>query len=620
MKSKHIYTLNIIFLSGLLVLSKYLISYLLNYEEDLFFKIFRLAEEDFESYALITESLTHFSLKTNFSNTIISEKIIGFPFLSLIWHSILFKFFSYYSFIILEFIFYFFIIFLLFKIFFLIKKNYTIAFFSIILLLFIIELLILLSNSNILTIYTTNFFYKILLPLNEFYGQRFPHPLVTSVYLFSFIYIVAKTNKINEIHIKPKYAYWLGVCSIFLINSFFFHFIKASIFIFIFFIVKYKSLFFEVLKKNLNSLAIYLFLLLIGFSILFLQLHYAEPDYLIRIGIYEINFNDKIFLLKVLLKKLFQIEILIIIFLSFIARYNYKKLNIKGDDIANYDLLFLFFISSLLSPYIFIIITDKFTHIHYFWSAIKFSGFLFIFAIIIKILINFKFNFKILSFNLSLILIILNFYNNYAKQKNSNNQLINDRNEVQLFLDKKEYKNTEKTLLSEDYIAMHLWLKLKNNNIMRTEGFVSSYSDEIIENIIFTYFKIINIDNSIFKKILDENEDTKFKRNNFAATFNYKYSVNSIRHKKQIEDEYSLKIQKRINKLSPLVQWHLFIPNSDKKRLLKKYKNFTFNKQLMPDIIILKKSSSDKKIKASLKKFNYEETFSNNSFTINEKF
>ena len=107
-------------------------------------------------------------------------------------------------------------------------------------------------------------------------------------------------------------------------------------------------------------------------------------------------------------------------------------------------------------------------------------------------------------FNLCLLLIIINFYNNFSLQKKSDNKLINDRNEVRIFLDKKQYKNTDKLLFSNDYVSMHLWLKLKNYNIIRTEGFVSSYSDEIIENLIFNYFKMINIDQVAFKKILDE--------------------------------------------------------------------------------------------------------------------
>ena len=619
MKSKNIYVFNILLISGLLVLSKYIVSYALNYEEDLFFKIFRLAYEDFESYALISESLSRLSLKTNISNIIISENIIGFPFLSLIWHSIFFKLFNYYSFIILEVIFYFLIIFLLFKIFFLIKKNNSVAFFSTIFLLLILETLILLSSNDNFNFFISNISFKFLLPLSEFYGQRFPHPLVTSVYFFSFMYIVAKINITDNFHIKKKYAFWLGVCSIFLINSFFHHFVKASLFVLVFFIVKYKLLFFELLKKNLKSLIIYLILLIFGFSILLLQLYFAEPDYFVRIGVNEINLDEKIYLLKILLKKLLQLEILTIIFFCFFVRYNYKLFYIYEKDVSNYDLLFLFFVSSLLSPYIFVIVAPKFTHVYYFWSAIKFSGFLFLFAIIIKVLINLKLNIdnKILLFNLCLLLIIINFYNNFSLQKKSDNKLINDRNEVQIFLDKKQYKNTDKLLFSNDYVSMHLWLKLKNYNIIRTEGFVSSYSDEIIENLIFNYFKMINIDQVAFKKILDENEETKFKRNNFAAIFNVKYSVNSVLHKKPIEEEYSLNIQERIKKLSPLVQWHLFFSNSEKGRLLKKYQNFKINKKLMPDIIILKKKKY-KNIKSSLQALNYLETFSNASFSIYE--
>ena len=222
MKVANIYNFKILLISALLVLLKYFVSYFLNYEEDLFFKILRHADSDFETYALITESLSRLDLKTDWSNVLISKKIIGFPFLALIWHAIFFNFFSYYGFIILEVIFYFLITFIIFKIFHLIKKNYEIAFFSIILLFLAIELLTFLSRVNDVNFYISNFFYVLLLPLNEFYGQRFPHPLVTSVYLFSFIYIVAKINKKNELYVETKYAYLLGLSSIFMINSFFF--------------------------------------------------------------------------------------------------------------------------------------------------------------------------------------------------------------------------------------------------------------------------------------------------------------------------------------------------------------------------------------------------------------
>ena len=119
--------------------------------------------------------------------------------------------------------------------------------------------------------------------------------------------------------------------------------------------------------------------------------------------------------------------------------------------------------------------------------------------------------------------------------------------------------------------------------------------------------------------MLIQYEDSKeFHRNNFAQAFSYKYSVNSIRHKKPIEIEYSSLLKNRIMQTSPLILWHTFVSNSEKNRLLKKYKNFKINKKIMPDIIIIKNSSNNKILKESLKTLNYQETFSNQSFFVNE--
>tara|TARA_B110000259_G_scaffold171675_1_gene203380 strand:+ start:1890 stop:3761 length:1872 start_codon:yes stop_codon:yes gene_type:complete len=610
--------LKVLFVSALLVLIKYAVSYFFNYEEDLFFKIIRLADSDFETYAMIVESLSRLDLKTNWSSALISKNIIGFPFLALIWHSILFNISNYYSFIILEPVFYFLIIFLIFKIFFFIQDSYKIAFLSTILLLLFIEILTFLSNLNTLSFEVTNFFYVLLLPLAEFYGQRFPHPLVTSVYLLAFIFIVAKINRSNNLLIKPKYVYLIGLISIFLINSFFFHFVKASIFIFIFSIFRYKKKFFRMLRVNLLSIFIYCLFLLVGFAILLIQLNFAGDDYSSRLGVYNIDLNDKLIILKVLLKKLYQVEIILLIFLSSIARYNYKRLGIIGNDIFKYDILFIFFISCLLSPYIFIILTTTSIYLYYFWSAVKFSGFLFLFAITIKIFFNFKLklNIKFLSSLFLTILILLNLYNNILKQKDFDYSKINDRNDIQKFLENEKYIDSKIVLLSDDYSIMHLWLKLKNKHLIMTHGFVSSYSDELLENMKFNNLKMMNVSLLSFKNLLFENENTQTNRNNFATTFGYKYSVNSIRHNKPIQNEYSPKLQQRILKISPLVQWHQFFSNSEKERLIEKYRNFKLNKQLIPQLLILKTSSLNELSRDNLIALNYREIFSNQTFII----
>ena len=150
----------------------------------------------------------------------------------------------------LEVIFYFLLLLLLFKIFYVINKNYDYAFIIIISLLLILEILIFFINSELALF--SKISYKIFLPLHEFYGQRFPKPLVTSIYLFTFIYIVAKFNSTNNVLFKPKYAFWLGICSIFLINSFFFHFVKVSIFLVIFFLYKFKFSILKILRKKFS--------------------------------------------------------------------------------------------------------------------------------------------------------------------------------------------------------------------------------------------------------------------------------------------------------------------------------------------------------------------------------
>ena len=103
--------LQILLISLFLILSKYAISYFYIFDEDLLLKILRL--EDIE-YLFIVESFSRMDLKTDWSEIHKAQGIIGFPVFSVIWHSILFIFFKYYSLIILGLIFLFIIYLLIF--------------------------------------------------------------------------------------------------------------------------------------------------------------------------------------------------------------------------------------------------------------------------------------------------------------------------------------------------------------------------------------------------------------------------------------------------------------------------------------------------------------------------
>ena len=94
----------------------------INKEDFLITKIL-LETSDIQYYPLV-ETLSRFDFFPSFNSYFIAKKIITFPFLSIIWHAILFKFFGYYSFIILEFFFKFLVFVVLYKIF----KKFVIIF------------------------------------------------------------------------------------------------------------------------------------------------------------------------------------------------------------------------------------------------------------------------------------------------------------------------------------------------------------------------------------------------------------------------------------------------------------------------------------------------------------
>ena len=93
---------------------------------------------------------------------------------------------------------------------------------------------------------------------------------------------------------------------------------------------EHKLKIFKILKKNISKifLGILIFLvLIIPFSILIM---YSNPDYMQRMGVYDVAFDDKIFLLKHYLEKLLKIKLIffyIFLTLSYFFMKKFKKNN-----------------------------------------------------------------------------------------------------------------------------------------------------------------------------------------------------------------------------------------------------------------------------------------------------
>ena len=94
-----------------------------------------------------------------------------------------------------------------------------------------------------------------------------------------------------------------------------------------------------------------------------------------------------------------------------------------------------------MSPFLFVILTHTSIYIYYFWSAVKFSGFLYLFLILMRVFTfkKIKFNLRVFSALFVIFLIFLNFYNNYHKQLKNNYLVDENRQEIKEFLIKKKF-------------------------------------------------------------------------------------------------------------------------------------------------------------------------------------
>ena len=205
----------IFFLSLILFTFKWFLSYWNYGFENIFAKFIFNPSGDYSYYPFI-KNLAEFNFSEGYSPIFNNLKMIGFPFLVSIIHAIFYLVFDLYGIILLEIIF----IFLFLLIFFLIFKelefsNRQSVFFSF-LFYSIPQILFFLNDFSIPYIFNLKQLYS------SFYSLRFPRPLVTNLFFFSFLFFVIKFYKSKEINYSKKYLYFSGIFIGLQLNSFFF--------------------------------------------------------------------------------------------------------------------------------------------------------------------------------------------------------------------------------------------------------------------------------------------------------------------------------------------------------------------------------------------------------------
>lgn len=567
---------------------KYLYS-LVHFKEDYLITKVLIETGDIQYYPLV-KSLSQFEFNPTYSNYFVSNKIITFPYFSLIWHSILFKFLGYYSFFILEFIFIFLTYVILYKIF---KKFEISDLFSIFFGLLILSLP---SLTNFFEPLNIKYFELINQLIKRNFGSIFPRPLVAFFYLYLFLYflICFHVNK-KSIFILP-----LSIMLFLMANSFYIYFLTSFFLLLFSLIVVLKKNIVNFIKVNNKVFFLSFIIILSGLFLIFFQNLFGEPDYSNRLGFTKILLYEKIFLLKYFLKSLLRLEIIFLISLVLILNLNVKKI---FTNIKVYNLLiifFNFFICSLIVPFIFVIISPVIIHIYQFFDFIILTSFFYILLFFINFFYekfkNFfyqKFLINILCFSL---LILTFFYhkNNaiYPIVKQDTVYTLNriEVNLINKFLLENNYKKSDKLLFTNDNIVINLWLFNQNKFLSVPESFANSLNDNQIEQSLFTVFRSLDLNENDFKKYLDlKNSNDR----NFFSTFFYgsKYQANLFKKFSDIND-YLPEDRIKILNASPLRSHSNFLPENVKSEILLRYKKYKLlNYENIPNLIILNKNA-----------------------------
>ena len=237
---------------------------------------------------------------------------------------------------------------------------------------------------------------------------------------------------------------------------------------------------------------------------LILNINFAEKDFLQRTGLLDLDFERKKILLKYSFKKFLDLKFLILIIFSIILYYFINNKENKNAFSGNTLFIFLF-LSSIISPIIFIILSPSyFSNFYFFYNLIIIIFFLLIFFVFLKFLqINLlnKLPNKVFKF-LLIILIFLIFSSNFYGVRNNyfSNQLsykvFKTRSEINSIVNiiyKEGFDLSKSTLLTFDNKIM-VWSILKDIKYLSVaNGLFTPKKNEMIENDLIGSFKFLRL-------------------------------------------------------------------------------------------------------------------------------
>ena len=592
----------LLLISSVIFTSKWFFSFYF-FNDSIDIKIIFDAEIDGYFYYYYTKYIAELNFVDLFTNNL-GNSVAGQAFSSLLLHSILLKFFGFYGLLIGDFICIFLFLFIFYKICCLL--NFTNLFcISMPLLVFCIPLIIGISFLNE---------FSILQNFKQIYNLRYPNPMVSNLFLFLFIYFLLNMDKNYVLSFKNMVI--LSIILSITFCSYFYYFIAEVITFFLFILYKENSRFFLQFGKKIILLLFSLFVFFIISSPFILILINAEPDYMERVGSLIVNDNQKKLLLNHFFAKIFSLNFLIIfatnILITIVLKFK-KSVNI------NFKIIFdLFFISTVISPILFIQFSPKIVPLYHFNFTIFISLFLalfFGFCFLIQNFFHKKTTYKpilYLNYFLILSLFLVNFtyrYTEYSSLKLDKNYT-QFRKNFSLVTNKIKSQNNFNNIVTFDDRLM-IWASLYNfKKIPLMSGVLTSASNQTIENTLFETFKLLGMNENNFLEIFkNERSSWRFLNRYTQIFFWYRYSANSLTtHNNAIDfDKNDLEFIKTI---SPLHSHSFAIPNYELIRLKRDFIDFKSSSDFNPNYIVI----FDKKMISMIKK-----KFNNECYIVNSK-
>jgi hypothetical protein len=518
------------------------------------------------------------------------EKFLPFPFYSMMIHSLFYIFFKDFTFLIIEFLSLSLFLIILFKIF---KELRLSDYISILLSVFIFLFSQIASNIftqlNISSIHSDVFY--------NLYSFRFPRPIITSLYFFFNIFLLIKIFKSNKKKDNILYIL-LGLFLGLNLGSYYYLFNVLALSTLYVLCIKFifkKKYFFELFQK----IKFILFPFLIIATPFLLSAYFSEPDFMERIGVMELNWVQKKIILKHLFSKIFEFQFIVFFILNTFFFIYLKKSNYNLCN-KTLSILYSLFISSIISPFIFIAFSPSVVEIYHFlnWIVIIATiifilfGFIYLlglFQYFKKKSLNNKYYENLFLFLCTIILMIFFNLNYLSKFKAKDINFRDDMKILNNFF--KSNKSNLNTLMTFNAKIQTWWLFNGKNKLTTVDSSLLALTNNQLELNFVKNLKYLKISDDIFNLILkNSKQGWRYYNENLKYLSWYKYQANSM-ITFNASNNFDKNILNDIKQTPPTRSQQIAIPKDEQIRLSNLYKNDyeSFNDEV--DIIILNKNS-----------------------------